>query len=581
MKRLFFSQELEVVVLYCVGHKATMPRKRKSENRSKSAGPKKKSKTKLTVYDRLLLQLTVGSIWRVATKDTVKTASGKEVLSGWQRCKILSRTEDNVTVQYLDDKEDDDPLTYGIPCFVASADLAPSHFVDLTGHVETAVSHEQSVFVMQERGELLPLQKKKVSDPTKWAKNQRSSFDKNWGQQHDVPVCTIKDCKLDCAKITNEIIGYARSCCQRFAERDVNGRNLWLSLFVRSLNTKLSDAQIWCNYHKLHVQPGRQSWSCTYCKCNPNSPPDHTIADVNHRFKQTPKKRSKYAECPDYVAGVTFKKKVIDECRSKSKRCNYFVPMAAGKELQVHRDVFRDIFNVGQRTLFRVGKKDHVDGRAGCSGRKPHDVLRKKIENFWINEVEHQPSHYNATSTTQTIVGVNSIAHGWLIFLAKHFNAKYEECVSKCYFPGFTPHIPSSLPEQDVPVIACADCIDSAHRKSLSQVICPHIPKLGFFKSVTSTFDLTLKRPGSDQCEKCNTLHNRIALQRALGQHADADAAEDLLYAHQEKLSSHTITGLPPSRACVTPSSTPANAATAPGSPSTTTTMMLSGVRET
>ena len=128
----------------------------------------------------------------------------------------------------------------------------------------------------------------------------------------------MKNCKLNCAKITNEIILYARNCCRGFAERDVNGKSLWLSMFVRSSIPKLSDTQIWGNYVRENVRSGRRSWSCTYCKCNPNSPPDHTVDDPNHRFKKT-KKRSKFAACPDFESGVTFKNKTIVDWREKKQ----------------------------------------------------------------------------------------------------------------------------------------------------------------------------------------------------------------------------------------------------------------------
>ena len=75
--------------------------------RNKIKVPKKKKKENW-------LPMTVNSIWRVTTKDPVQTETDKEVLSGWQRYKILSHTEEQVTVQYLDDNEDDDPLTYDI-----------------------------------------------------------------------------------------------------------------------------------------------------------------------------------------------------------------------------------------------------------------------------------------------------------------------------------------------------------------------------------------------------------------------------------------------------------------------------------
>ena len=213
--------------------------------------------------------------------------------------------------------------------------------------------------------------------------------------------------------------------------------------------------------------------------------------------------------------------------------------MSVGNEIQVHRKVFESVFNVGRRLLARLRTKQIVDGRAGHSGRKPHEVLRQQISNFWLSEVDLQPSHYDSVSTKQLVVGINSIAHGWLIFLAKHFHDKYTECVNAKYFPGVTPRIPSSLPAADVPVIACDDCKHTASSKSLSQVVCPHIPKLGFFKSVTGTFQVTFRRPGSDQCEKCNSLHTKIALHRALGLHEQADAEEDRLDSHKQDRADH------------------------------------------
>ena len=152
----------------------------------------------------------------------------------------------------------------------------------------------------------------------------------------------------------------------------------------------------------------------------------------------------------------------------------------------MHRPVFAMIFNLGRRAFMRLQSKNLIDGRAGRSGRKQHVDVRVMIDNFWKNEVEHEPSHYNSTSVTQTVTNINSVTHGWLVFLAKHFNDKYNECVSKRYFPGITPRVPSELGAQDVPKIACGDCI--ARQSNKSQVVCPHIPKLSFFKHVTGAF---------------------------------------------------------------------------------------------
>ena len=202
--------------------------------------------------------------------------------------KVISHTEDKVTVQYFDD---DDPLTYNISSFCASADPAPCDIVDLTDKVQSSLTHEQSLFVMKERGELLPLQKKTVSDPRKWVKNRRT-FDSTWGgtidlttNEHVVPQCKLKTCKLDCKKLNNDAIAYARSNFESFAKRGINDKIVWLNSFVRPVATKMSDGKIWSNYVREHVREGRQSWACSYCKCNPNSPAEHTIDDVLSRGK--------------------------------------------------------------------------------------------------------------------------------------------------------------------------------------------------------------------------------------------------------------------------------------------------------
>ena len=152
-----------------------MPRKRKRQSARKRTTKKKKTTKRLTARDKKITKLIVDSVWRVATDDTDFTASGKEVSSGWKRCRILERLcetkeypEGAVKVQYVDDGEDDEPLTYDIVDFIHSADPAPCHIVDLSDQTETAVSLEQPKFEMQERAELTPLQKRKVSDPKSW-----------------------------------------------------------------------------------------------------------------------------------------------------------------------------------------------------------------------------------------------------------------------------------------------------------------------------------------------------------------------------------------------------------------------------
>ena len=293
-----------------------MPRKRKNKTPKKK--PVTKRKKKLTVRDRKIAKLIVDSVWRVKTSDPVTTATGKETTSGWQKCKVISVTEDEVTVKYFDEEEDGDDFTYDIEQFIANADLAPSHVVDLTGNVQISVSHDQDVFVLPERSELLPLQKKRISDPKRWKKNQRE-FDSSWGNSVGVvPACDLRNCKLSCSIVDNDVIQYARDRCEKHARRGISDKRAWLSLFVRALPAKISDTHIWNNYVKRNVRDGRQHWSCSYCKCNPHSSPDFTIVDLTHRFKQTKKRAdSKYNACPYFEAGVSFREKTIADLRAK------------------------------------------------------------------------------------------------------------------------------------------------------------------------------------------------------------------------------------------------------------------------
>ena len=187
----------------------------------------------------------------------------------------------------------------------------------------------------------------------------------------------------------------------------------------------------------------------------------------------------------------------------------------------------------------RCKKRLLIDGRAGNSGRRPHTLLRKRIEKFWLHDVEKEPSHYCSTKGKQWCVGVTSVSHGFLMFLVKYFTDKFNECVAKQYFPGLHKNLPPSLRPHNVPVMACDDCIAAADGNNLAQVVCPHMPKFNFFYEVTRTFNLGFKRPGSDQCEKCNALHDRIVLLRAMGRHDEADGVEDRLSAHEELDSHH------------------------------------------
>ena len=155
-------------------------------------------------------------------------------------------------------------------------------------------------------------------------------------------------------------------------------------------------------------------------------------------------------------------------------------------------------------------------------------MLQIQIEQFWLNDVDKEPSHYNTTSKKQYCVGVSSVSHGYLIFLAKNYNAKYQECVDKQFFPGLHNRPPEHLSPQDYPKMACDDCVRRAEGKEgLTYILCAHLPKFAFFQQVTRQFNLGFKRPGSDQCEECNTHHNKIVLYRAMGRHRETDAIED------------------------------------------------------
>ena len=190
--------------------------------------------------------------------------------------------------------------------------------------------------------------------------------------------------------------------------------------------------------------------------------------------------------------------------------------------------------DVGRKIFQRCKEKKLTDRRAGASGRKPHQNLRDKVDRFWTDDIETEPSHYSSTKRKQKCVGVSSMTHGYLIFLAKYFPDKYAECKSKQFFPGVNMHRPASLSTSDVPVLACIDCVTHATAKNLQLVVCPHLPKFGFFKRATAKYNLTFKKPATDQCEQCNRLHSQIALLRAMGRDNEADAAEDTLESHRE-----------------------------------------------
>ena len=461
---------------------------------------------------------------------------------------IISRLETSdeyvdgaVKVQYLD--EDAEQITYGITEFLGAADPAPSHINIVDVDEESSVAIEQKAFVPQVRGELLPLQRKPVTTPSKWEKNVRK-FDLTFGDrvdesgEHRVPVCTVKNCSLDCKKLTTEIVQHARSCLREAAIRGPNDVSALLRVYARNSPKVNTPKRIWSHYVRDKVQTGREHFKCGFCKVNPEELSAQARADPTHMFKKTSRKNSKYAACPDYDAGVAFKKQVLATDALEKKRMCYFVPDKDGLQYNVHRPVFQSVFNLGWRALGTCKRNScsqpRLDGRSGKSGRRPHQELRDRIEHFWLKEVELETSHYDANSTKQFCVNLSSCAHGYITFLAKYFEDKYRECVNAQYFPGITKSIPPSLPKSSIPIMACDCCIQRVKDLSLDVVVCPHVPKYSFFFEVSSKFKLTFKRPGADQCEKCNSLNDKLVMLHAMGRHRDAEALEDRMAHHRE-----------------------------------------------
>ena len=167
------------------------------------------------------------------TADKETSSTGKVTYEQWSRCRIIERMDASATypegavkVKYLEDAADEEPLIYDIEHFILNADPAPRHLIDLAAaESSTSVSYEQPVLAKEERGELLPLQRKKISDPKAWKKNARK-FDASWGKsydlrgekQHVVPKCKKTNCLLDCNKLTHDNILYAREAFTIFVK---------------------------------------------------------------------------------------------------------------------------------------------------------------------------------------------------------------------------------------------------------------------------------------------------------------------------------------------------------------------------
>ena len=123
----------------------------------------------------------------------------------------MERSSTNVKVKYFNEPE---PIEYNIDDFLANAQPAPTHVIDVTKKAASTVQLEQAKFTPQERGDILPLQLRHVAQPSKWKKNQRV-FDLTWGSSfdesgHHIPKCKTKNCVLDCDKITQEVMTHVR-----------------------------------------------------------------------------------------------------------------------------------------------------------------------------------------------------------------------------------------------------------------------------------------------------------------------------------------------------------------------------------
>lgn len=142
----------------------------------------------------------------------------------------------------------------------------------------------------QARGEVQPLQKKQIFTPAKWQKNLRV-FDESFGgrvdeqQECSVPECTIPDCKLDCKKLTIQIVQHARDAYREASLRGIDERQNFLNSYARPSPTLGSPHRLWGRFTKNNVQPGRNHWRCTFCKCNPGVVPAEASADTTHMFK--------------------------------------------------------------------------------------------------------------------------------------------------------------------------------------------------------------------------------------------------------------------------------------------------------
>ena len=138
------------------------------------------------------------------------------------------------------------------------------------------------------------------------------------------PKCERNKCKFDCKKLTPESVQYARNLFENFATKGINDKIIWLSLFVRGTQATSTDTKIWCNYVRSHVQEGRESWSCSFCKCRA-VPSAASAADPQHRFKQKKKTKGlKVCAVSGLCCWSRLQNKIVNQVRTNNYFHKYF-----------------------------------------------------------------------------------------------------------------------------------------------------------------------------------------------------------------------------------------------------------------
>ena len=81
-------------------------------------------------------------------------------------------------MKYLEDAEGEEVITYDITDFIVNAEPAARHLIDLPVEESTkqlAICYDQPVHQRKEREQLLPLERRRISDPKKWKKTNTIS----------------------------------------------------------------------------------------------------------------------------------------------------------------------------------------------------------------------------------------------------------------------------------------------------------------------------------------------------------------------------------------------------------------------